>query len=120
MKPSAVFTVLLLIIFLNPTVSQDNRDDSNTDTTTSDGFDCIWLDTNFTYNKWSSNLVYNGTCCSRAAIKALNESSQYSWLVDGYNNNPDLYNRWDALTNLLFCIPGACTEPNPAWINCSG
>uniref|UniRef100_A0A8R1EAL0 Uncharacterized protein n=1 Tax=Caenorhabditis japonica TaxID=281687 RepID=A0A8R1EAL0_CAEJA len=122
MKPSTVFTVLLLSLSLHSTVSQDNQDDSTTETTTSDVFDCKWLDVNFTYTSLSSwpstKIIYNGTCCSETAIETLKESNQYSWIAN--LDSPEVRNRWSALTKLLFCTPGACTEPNPVWTNCSG
>uniref|UniRef100_A0A8R1DTV9 Uncharacterized protein n=1 Tax=Caenorhabditis japonica TaxID=281687 RepID=A0A8R1DTV9_CAEJA len=111
---STVLTVLLLTIFFTPTVSQD----TNTDTTMSDGFDCIWLNRNFRYSNGSYTMEYNGTCCSQTAINTLKENSQYSWIIE--QENPQSINKCEALTQLLFCTPGACTEPNPVWTNCSG
>uniref|UniRef100_A0A8R1HHA8 Sushi domain-containing protein n=1 Tax=Caenorhabditis japonica TaxID=281687 RepID=A0A8R1HHA8_CAEJA len=86
--------------------------------TTTPQFDCSWLEEPFTSSKNDQNEMaasYNASCCTQTAVDAI-LGSKYSRKLNYF---PSYQTRWNILTNFLYCVEGACTEPNPVWTNCS-
>ncbi|EFP13143.1 hypothetical protein CRE_07706 [Caenorhabditis remanei] len=98
------------------TISSSTRSLSPTKPTTISNSNCYWLKTPFNYSGVYNNgnpfdFSYNGACCSEIAVRALLDIGE--WAL-----NPDQWNRWSFLSNFLYCVDGACTDP-PLWNNCS-
>lgn len=99
---------LLYLLYPSKALSESSTEPSTT------SLSCYWLGDSFATTDKTNE--YKGTCCTSEAVEELENSEEWKWLL----KSEETTERWNGLTQFLFCVKGACSDPSPVWTNCTG